>query len=78
MKFKWLLTDQMDGPCGWIIMDRELQFQSDASKVEDMIWAATIEEELVGLFQVEDGLKINSKNHCQFIEAWDYMGFTVE
>lgn len=27
-----------------------------------------VEEELVGQFQVYDGLKINSKTHCQFIE----------
>ena len=33
-----------------------------------LVWAAIIKDELVGPFQVEDGLKINSQTCCQFVE----------
>ena len=33
-----------------------------------MVWASIIKDELVGPFRVEDGLKINSQNYCQFLE----------
>ena len=31
-------------------------------------WAGVIKDELVGPFQSEDGLKINSQTYCQFLE----------
>lgn len=33
-----------------------------------MIWAGIIGNELVGPFRVEDGVKMNSKFYCEFIE----------
>ena len=32
-----------------------------------MIWAGIIGFELVGAFRVEDGLKMNSKTYCDFL-----------
>lgn len=33
-----------------------------------VVWAAVINDELVGPFQVADGLKMNSRNYWQFLE----------
>ncbi|KAF7643280.1 hypothetical protein LDENG_00242360 [Lucifuga dentata] len=33
-----------------------------------LVWAAIMKDELVGSFQVADGLKINSQTHCHFLE----------
>lgn len=33
-----------------------------------MVWAAIIKDELVGPFQVEDGLNFSYQNYCQFLE----------
>lgn len=34
-----------------------------------MIWAGIINNEVVGPFRVEQGVKINSENYCQFLKS---------
>ncbi|KAL3966685.1 ATP-binding cassette, subfamily B (MDR/TAP), member 8 [Sarotherodon galilaeus] len=57
---KVLWTDEMrvglDGPVAGLVKGRELQSDSDASKVEVEYW--------FGL----DGVKLNSQSYCQFLE----------
>lgn len=57
----------LDGPVG-SMMGTKLHFDSYISKVELelMVWGGIITGEVVGPFQVEDGLKINSQNDCRF------------
>lgn len=60
----------MDGPVAGSVTGTELHFDSEARKVEVgvLVWGGIINEELVGPFQVEDGLKLNSQTYCQFLE----------
>lgn len=46
------------------------QFKCDQFKSGGgvMLWAAVINDELVGPFRVADRLKMNSQNYCQFLE----------
>lgn len=74
-----LWTDEMrvtlDGPDGWargwITKGRSapLRFRRQQGGGGVMVWAGIINDELVGPFRVEDGLKINSNTYCQFLEA---------
>lgn len=55
--------DRPDGwACGWISngheASRQVRHQQGGGGV--LLWAGIIKDELVGHFQVEDGLKINS------------------
>lgn len=34
-----------------------------------MFWAAIIDDELVGPFWVQDGVKVNSEGYCSFLET---------
>lgn len=65
----------LDGPDGWargwITKGRSapLRFRRQQGGGGVMVWAGIINDELVGPFRVEDGLKINSNTYCQFLEA---------
>lgn len=52
-------------PVDGSVMGTQLHFYSGASKVE--VWAAIIKGELVGPFQVDDGLKIKRKHFLQAV-----------
>ncbi|MCI4386771.1 hypothetical protein PGIGA_G00066450 [Pangasianodon gigas] len=64
----------LDGPDGWARgrinngnrVPVRVRHQQGGGGV--LLWAGIINDELVGRFQVEDGLKINSKTYCQFLE----------
>lgn len=76
---KVLWTDEMrvtlDGPDGWArgwIMDghnppTRLRRQQGGGGL--MVWAAIYHDQLIGPFKVPDGVKLNSKNYCDFL--WD-------
>ncbi|XP_070404420.1 transposable element Tc3 transposase [Nothobranchius furzeri] len=75
---KVLWTDEMrvslDGPDGWARgwigkgqgAPVRLRRQQDGGGV--LVWAGIIKDELVGPFQVEDGVELNSQSYCQFLE----------
>lgn len=56
--------------CGWLTNGHRVpvreKHQQGAGSV--LLWAGIINNELVGPFQVEDRLKVNSQTHCQFLE----------
>lgn len=75
---KVLWTDEMkvtlDGPNGWArgwISNGHrapLWVRCQQGEGGVLVWAAIIEDEVVGPFRVEDGLKLNSQTYCQFLE----------
>uniref|UniRef100_A0A3B4FRD4 Tc1-like transposase DDE domain-containing protein n=1 Tax=Pundamilia nyererei TaxID=303518 RepID=A0A3B4FRD4_9CICH len=64
----------LDGPDGWARgwigkgqrAPVRLRRQQGGGGV--LVWAGIIKDELVGPFQVEDGVKLNSQSYCQFLE----------
>lgn len=34
-----------------------------------MFWAAIVDDELVGPFRVQDGVKVNSEGYCTFLKT---------
>lgn len=62
--------DQRSGPVGGSLMGTEhlSEFEQSTCMVEEGFCCGFINDELVGPFWVEDGLKINSQTFCQFIE----------
>lgn len=75
---KVLFTDEsrftLDGPDGWargwVCKQRDsrqfVKRQQGGGGI--MIWAGIVGSELVGPFKVEDGVKMNSKSYCDFLE----------
>lgn len=77
---KVLFTDEsritLDGPDGWargwVCNQRDsrhfVKRQQGGGSI--MIWAGIIGNELVGPFRVEDGVKMNSKSYCEFLDQY--------
>jgi len=75
---KVLWTDEMratlDGPDGWargwIQTGKEAPFRLKRQQGGGgvMIWAGILDNELVGPFRIEDGVKMNSETYCAFLE----------
>ena len=73
-----LFTDEsqatLDGPDGWMSgwllngrkPQRRIRRQQDSGGV--MIWAGIINDAIVGLFAVPDGVKMNAKSYVEFLK----------
>ena len=72
-----IFTDEcratLDGPdCwsrGWLGdgQDEKVRLRRQQGGGGVMFWAAIVNDELIGPFRVEDGVKINSVNYCEFL-----------
>lgn len=75
---KVLWTDEMritlDGPDGWARgwvahgSDPPIRLRRQQGGGGVMVWAAIIDDTLIGPFRVQDGVKINSQSYCQFLQ----------
>ena len=72
-----IFTDEcratLDGPdCwsrGWLRegQDEQVRLRRQQGGGGVMFWAGIVNDELIGPFRVEDGVKINSENYCEFL-----------
>ena len=72
-----IFTDEcratLDGPdCwsrGWLRkgQDEHVRLRRQQGGGGVMFWAGIVNDELIGPFRVEDGVKINSENYCEFL-----------
>jgi len=58
----------MDGP-GWISNGHRAPLRQQGGGGV-MVWAGIIKDELLGPFQVEDGLKKDSQTYCQVFRRY--------
>lgn len=74
---KVIWSDEMratlDGPDGWArgwVMEggtAPVRFKRQQGGGGIMIWAALQQDRLIGPFKVDDGVKMNSQNYCEFL-----------
>lgn len=74
---KVLFTDEsritLDGWAqGWVCKENDSRkfFKRQQGGGGIMIWAGIIGNELVGPFKLKDGVKMNSKSYCDFLEQY--------
>lgn len=76
---KVIWTDEcratLDGPNGWAKgwllsgQNPQHRFRRQQGGGGVMFWAAIVENEIIGPFRVRQGVKLNSKNYCEFLEC---------